>query len=189
MQTIRSFIAVETPESVRSEITKMITTFAKDDFSVKWVKHENLHITLLFLGDVYTDFVQQGVDTLSGIALTQKSFELSLKNIGAFPSQHSPRVIWIGVDVGKEELISLQEKIETAFTTIGYKPEKRKFHPHLTIGRARERMRYAEKVLNSQYESKSFLIKSLVFFKSTLSPQGPIYEKIKEFYFLATDLH
>jgi 2'-5' RNA ligase len=76
--------------------------------------------------------------------------------------------------------MNLQEKIETAFTNIGYQPEARKFHPHLTIGRARDTMSNPEKVFNTQYQSISFSIKSVVLFKSTLTPQGPIYEKIKE---------
>jgi 2'-5' RNA ligase len=178
---IRSFIAVEMPEQVRSEITKIIKSFAKDDFSVKWVKYENLHITLLFLGDTNNDFLNKGIELFTNIAKTEKSFEMSLQNIGAFPNQRSPRVIWIGVETGAQELTNLQEKIETAFTTIGHKPEARKFHPHLTIGRARDSMSNPERVFNTQYKSISFPIKSVVLFKSTLTPQGPIYEKLKEF--------
>ena len=188
MQMIRSFIAVEIPDNVRSEITRIISKTAENDFGVKWVKHENLHITLLFLGDVTNEFLQKGINELSAIAQTQKPFEMSFKNIGAFPSPRSPRIIWVGVEQGKNELTALQEKTENAFTGIGYKPEERKFHPHLTIGRVKERMS-STKVFETEYISTSFLIKSVVLFKSTLMPQGPIYEKIKEFYFLATDLH
>jgi len=181
LKMIRSFIAVKIPEQVRSEISRMINGFAKLDFSVKWVKYENLHITLLFLGDIDDDFLNSAIEQLNTIAKNEKMFQMSLKNIGAFPNQHSPRVIWIGTETGAQELTNLQEKVETAFTTIGYKPETKKFHPHLTIGRARDRMLNSEKVLSTQYQSILFPIKSIVLFKSTLTPQGPIYEKIKEF--------
>lgn len=181
MEMIRSFIAVEIPEQVRSDITRMVNKFARQDFSVKWVKHENLHITLLFLGDIDNEFLRNSIKTLADIALKEKSFEMSLKKLGAFPNTHSPRVIWIGAETGKTELVSLQEKIETAFTGIGYKPEPKKFHSHLTIGRVRERISIADKIFATEYESLVFKIESLVLYKSTLTPLGPIYEKIKEF--------
>ncbi|MEO0076828.1 MAG: RNA 2',3'-cyclic phosphodiesterase [candidate division WOR-3 bacterium] len=184
LQKIRAFIAVEIPQKVRTEICQLIDRFAQTGQSVKWVKPENLHITLLFLGDIDQNFLQQSIEQLTGIAKSEKGFKMSLKNFGAFPSQRMPRVVWIGVDQGAQALIDLQAKIEAAFTTIGYKPEERKFHPHLTIGRVRERMSNAEQVFNTRYQSEVFTINSLVLFKSTLTPQGPIYEKIKEFYFL-----
>ena len=183
MNTIRSFIAVEIPEQVRSDITRMINKFARQDFSVKWVKHDNLHITLLFLGDIDNEFLQNSIKTLTDIALKEKSFEMSLKKLGAFPNNHLPRVIWIGTETGKTELITLQKAVEDSFTAIGYKPEKRKFDPHLTIGRVRERISIADKIFATEYESLTFKIESLVLFKSTLTPLGPIYEKIKEFSF------
>ncbi len=181
METIRSFIAVEIPEQVRSDITRIINRFAREDFSVKWVKHENLHITLLFLGDIDNNFLENSIKALTDISGKEKSFDMSLKGLGAFPSPKSPRVIWIGAETGAKELSSLQEKIETAFTQIGYKPEEKKFHPHLTIGRVRERLSIADKIFTTEFSSPVFIIESLVLFKSTLTPQGPIYEKIKTF--------
>ena len=182
MEKIRSFIAVEIPEKVRSEITRMLSKFSQEDTGARWVKHDNLHITLLFLGEVTPDFIKQVVNELETIARTQKNFEMSFKNIGAFPSQRSPRIIWIGVERGEAEIIDLQSKIELSFTKIGYKPEQRKFHPHLTIGRVKFKFDNP-KVFEVGYKSEIFPVKSVVLFKSTLAPQGPIYEKINEFTF------
>lgn len=182
MEIIRSFIAVEIPDKTRTEITKMLDTFAKQDTGARWIKQDNLHITLIFLGEVSQEFLHNAQTELTSVAKNQKSFEMSLKNIGAFPSQRAPRIIWIGVDKGSDELIDLQSKIESSLTKIGYKPETRKFHPHLTIGRVKFRFNNP-KIFETNYQSETFAVKSVVLFKSTLMPQGPIYEKIKEFNF------
>lgn len=180
MEKIRSFIAVEISDKARSEITKMLNTFNQQDSGVRWIKQDNLHITLIFLGEVSQEFLEKVEKELSQVTQTQKQFVMSLKNIGAFPSQHSPRIIWIGVDKGSDELIDLQSSIEVGLTKIGYKPETRKFHPHLTIGRVKFRFN-DPKIFETSYQSEAFVVKSVVLFKSTLMPQGPIYEKIKEF--------
>ncbi|MCX8015359.1 MAG: RNA 2',3'-cyclic phosphodiesterase [candidate division WOR-3 bacterium] len=180
-QKIRAFIAVEIPEKVRAEIAQLIDRFAKNEPSVKWVKEDNLHITLLFLGEIDNDFLEKSINQLNGVARIKKGFRMSLKNFGAFPSQRSPRVLWIGIEQGAQELIDLQTAVESAFTTIGYKPEERKFHPHLTIGRVRDRIINAEPIFSTTYQSDVFNVKSIVLFKSTLTPQGPIYDKIREF--------
>jgi len=179
---VRSFIAIEIPEKIRTEIEIMLNQFAKADFSVKWVKRDNLHITLLFLGDASREFIESGCQQLESIIKTQKPFELSLSDIGAFPNQQQPRIIWLGVEKGVDQITELQAKIENGFTSIGFKPEARKFHPHLTIGRVKFRFTNP-KVFETTYQSEDFLVKSVALFKSTLYPSGPIYERIKEFQF------
>ncbi|MEO0091613.1 MAG: RNA 2',3'-cyclic phosphodiesterase [candidate division WOR-3 bacterium] len=182
MERIRSFIAIEIPEKIRDKIMEFVGKFQQQDYDVRWVKYENLHLTLCFLGNVSKDFLHKATDKLSAIVTTQKSFELSLKNFGAFPSLRSPRVIWIGVEKGGNELIDLQAKIESTMAEIGYKPEERRFHPHLTIGRVKKRIDN-DIIFTTQYNSGVFLVNSITLFKSILTPDGPIYEKIHEFPF------
>lgn len=182
MEIIRSFIAIEIPGRVRSEITRLMNKFAQEDRSVRWVKYDNLHITLLFLGDVTEAFLKKAENEIAQIAKQQKSFEISLYNIGAFPNPGSPRIIWIGVKDGNKEIIDLESKIETAFTNIGHKPEERKFHPHLTIGRVKFRFNNP-KIFETNYKSDIFPVKSVILFKSTLKLDGPVYEKLNEFNF------
>ncbi len=184
MEKIRSFIAIEIPGNIRHEVIKFINEFQQQDYDVRWVKFENLHLTLCFLGNVTKDFLQKVAEKLSIIVHTQKAFHLSLKNFGAFPNQRSPRVLWIGVEKGANDLIDLQAKIESTLAEIGYKPEERHFHPHLTIGRVKEKID-AGQIFNTQYKSETFLVKSVILFKSTLTPDGAIYEKLNEFSFKA----
>ena len=117
---------------------------------------------------------------LKGVGKAHKRFELSLKGIGAFPNERSPRIIWIGVERGREEIIKLQEGIEESLSTLGFKREERKFHPHLTIARVKGRADFKE-LLGVPYKSRVFLTDSLVLFKSTLTPKGPIYGELEKF--------
>jgi 2'-5' RNA ligase len=180
---IRSFIAIEVPNNIREEIAKVIDDLKQSDYPVRWVTKENLHLTLIFLGEVKEDFLDKVIGQLKVVANKAKSFEMNLQGLGAFPSQRSPRVIWIGTKIGEPEIINLQSKIETVLVTIGYKPEVRKFHSHLTIGRVKGVIKDPAKIFEYNYTSRSFPVKSIVLFKSTLRPEGPIYEKLQEFNF------
>jgi len=184
---IRSFIAIETPKDIRDNIGALQTQLRSGYGNlVRWVANENLHLTLIFLGEVKEDFLDKVKQELLAVAKTAKPFEANLNGLGAFPSQRSPRIIWVGMDKGKNEVIDLQSKVEKSLLTIGYKPEARKFHPHLTIGRVKYLKHASElpqAVFENNYTSRIFSVKSIVLFKSTLRPQGPIYEKLQEFNF------
>ncbi len=184
---IRSFIAIETPKDIRDNIgvlqTKLKTGLG---ILVRWVAIENMHLTLIFLGEVKEDFLNKVKEQLISAVQMVKPFEANLNGLGAFPSQKSPRIIWIGMDKGKNEVIDLQSKVEKSLMTIGCRPEDRKFHPHLTIGRVKGTIKEATNIFEANYTCRDFPVKSIVLFKSTLRPQGPIYEKLEEFHFGAS---
>jgi len=180
----RSFIAVEIPKDVRDGIGGLQANFkSAAGSSVRWVANDNLHLTLIFLGEIEETFLNKVKEQLTLAVKTIKSFEANLNGLGAFPSQRSPRIIWIGMDKGKDEVINLQAMAEKPLVTIGYKPEDRKFHPHLTIGRVKGIVKEPAKIFETNYTSRNFPVKSIVLFKSTLRPEGPIYEKLQEFNF------
>lgn len=181
---IRSFIAIETPTDIRDNIG-VLQTRLKPSLGnlVRWVAIENMHLTLIFLGEVKEDFLNKVMEQLTSVVKMVMPFEANINGLGAFPSQRSPRIIWIGMDKGKNEVIDLQTKVEKSLKTIGYKPEDRKFHPHLTIGRVKSVIKDSTKIFDNNYTSRNFPVKSIVLFKSTLRPQGPIYEKLEEFHF------
>jgi RNA 2',3'-cyclic 3'-phosphodiesterase len=181
---VRSFIAIEIPKDVRDGIVGLQANLKSSaGSSVRWVANDNLHLTLIFLGEVEENFLNKVKEQLVSVVKTVKPFKANLNGLGAFPSQRSPRVIWIGFDKGKDESVDLQASAEKALVTIGYKPEERKFHPHLTIGRVKGVVKEPAKIFETSYASRIFPVKSIVLFKSTLRPQGPIYEKLQEFNF------
>ncbi len=177
---MRTFIAVEIPDNQKNIIWNSIQEFKKLGLPVKWVEFENLHITLKFIGEIDEKKLDKILTTLSSVSIRTKPFAVQLENVGCFPGIRNPRVLWIGVSQGSNELISLTEDIENELSKCGVKKENKKFHPHLTFGRIKTPCRVDE-VLNRTIKTERFEIGAFVLFKSTLLPSGPVYEKIKIF--------
>jgi 2'-5' RNA ligase len=192
MPPIRSFIAIPIPQKIKTEIAVKIEEWTRDFLAlnemsaIRWVSEKNLHITLIFLGAVLPEFLMSTQKMLQSVSSTTSSFMMRLTGFGVFPSVRAPRVLWVGAKEGADKLTELQQQLERALTTIGHKPEERKFHPHLTIARIKtpsgpQLKEAINKILETNYQSELFLVNSIVLFKSTLAPDGPIYEAIKEF--------
>jgi 2'-5' RNA ligase len=133
---LRCFIAVEIPGKIKGDIGKLIEILRKHNADVKWVAHENLHLTLKFLGKTHEDLLPKIVESLSEIVLPYKPFCIKIYSMGVFPNRKYPRVIWIGME-DSEVLKRLQRDIDDSMASLGYQKEERIFHPHLTIGRVR----------------------------------------------------
>lgn len=177
---MRTFIAVEIPEKQRKAIWDLITEQKKKNLPIKWVEFENLHITLKFIGEIDEKKLERILPQLSTISGRTKSFKISLESLGCFPGIRNPRVLWIGVNQGGDELIKLATEIENELYKIGIKKEEKKFHPHLTIGRIKSPCK-VDDILNQTMKTDIFEVKEFILFKSTLQPSGPVYEKLKIF--------
>lgn len=168
---MRLFLGIEIPDSERERIEK-IKGKIKINGKIKWVEKENLHITLLFLGEKDPEKVLKLLDKFKF-----ESFEVSLKGLGVFPDMRRPRVLWIGVNYGVEKVKELYENLYIKLESLNVEREKR-FSPHLTIGRIKFGNVSYEKI---DYESEIFNVNGVVLFSSTLTQNGPIYEKMKVF--------
>jgi len=104
--------------------------------------------------------------------------------MGAFPHLKNPRVIWVGLVNGSQILTSLQKEIETELEKIGFQPEDRPFHPHLTLGRmksSRGKDELVERMEKHKEEGFGDLqVERVILFKSDLKPSGPIYTALRE---------
>jgi len=176
---MRTFIAVEVPEKIRREIDSFIKEQAKQNVPIKWVKFDNLHITLQFLGEIDESKKKETAAVIAEIARKFTRLQVKLEGIGCFPSPRNPRVLWIGVKEGAEKLCEIAQSLETALSRSGFKEEKR-FHPHLTIGRIKTSCK-VDNILEKNIETEPFQVNSITLFKSTLKPEGPIYEELENF--------
>lgn len=176
---MRAFLAVEIPQHVRKHVWRIVEGEKKKDMPIKWAKLENMHITLKFLGEI--DEKQQANISLAvkQIAGQHESFAVNLKDIGCFPNPKYPRVLWVGVEKGSEALCALAREIDEQLVSLGFKQEKR-FHPHITIARMRKPCA-VEDIMRHSIVTDTFKAKAVVLFKSTLTPQGPIYEPLEVF--------
>jgi len=182
-EKIRSFIAVDTSEQVKSELVRLLNELkGRTALNVKWVKPEQMHLTLVFLGEVSPEFIEKAKAQLAIVAKGFKPFQCQLENLGAFPSVQKARVIWSGLKRGEMELKELQAEVASVMAKIGYVPEKRTFTPHLTLGRIRE-PDDARFIQGCSFTSSVLLVDQLILFKSELQPTGPVYTKISSFPF------
>lgn len=138
MEAIRCFLAVEISDEIRRQAVKLIRQLAATGANVKWVAGENLHITTNFLGDITSQDVVDVSQTVINVARRHRAFDCELVGMGAFPNLENPRTLWVGAGEGSQSLVALQEDLTGTLADLGFPPEsKKKFHPHLTLGRMR----------------------------------------------------
>ncbi len=176
---IRSFIAIELPDSVRRRLEELVRELKKSDAAVGWVRPDGVHLTLKFLGSVSPEVIEQVKPVLVQIGLRTSSFYLQVAGCGAFPTIKSPRVIWAGLRGESEPLLRLQKEVEAAMVPFGFEPENRPFKPHLTIGRVKGRrgLQALQQILvdNRDVAAEPFDVTELVLYKSDLRPDGARY--------------
>src|SRR4051812_20126249 len=113
MARIRTFIAVDLGEDIRSHLLLAQRKLAREVADVKWVEEANLHLTLLFLGEVRDRELSEICRSVTRSAATLKVFSMEVKGIGCFPNTRRPRIVWAGVGEGAAEAIALHDALET----------------------------------------------------------------------------
>ena len=174
---MRTFVAVEiSNETTLNAITKLQSDLKID---AKPISKENMHFTLLFLGDISDDMAPKIMESLSSVSFSP--IELNLVDVGAFPNPRSPRVVWIGVDKdAAKNLVELAVQVEEKLRPLGFRSDK-PFKPHLTVFRIKDRMNDISHELNKfrSVEIGHETISKLKFKKSILTPTGPIYSDLQ----------
>ena len=112
-------------------------------------------------------------------------FSLELSDVGMFPNERQPRVLWAGVGGDLDALLTLQEQVEQALSPLGFPREKRPFNPHLTIGRVRDGVSKGERDRIGQVLSAASLqptqpwsVECISLIQSNLTPQGAVYTSL-----------
>jgi 2'-5' RNA ligase len=178
--SIRSFIAIELPQEVRDGLRglreQLQADFPKE--SLRWVPLEQIHLTLMFLGDILSDSLREMEPALGRICGACAPLRLRIEGLGCFPNSARPKVIWLGLGGDLEPLQALQTQIGQATQQWCKRAEERSFHPHLTIARLRDvRPRIARQVgltvNNTSFGSLGeWTAEAVSLMRSTLSPQG-----------------
>lgn len=180
---MRLFIAVDLNSQNKDALAGLQARLKKADADVKWVEPGNIHLTLKFLGEVNEEKIPKIISAIKESIAGFKPFSLEIVSLGAFPSLKYPRIIWAGIEKGKENLEKLAEGIETAMLKLGFPEEKRGFSSHLTLGRvrsAKNKDRLCRQISLASFPALPQDIASVNLYQSRLTPQGPIYEKLAE---------
>jgi 2'-5' RNA ligase len=172
----RLFIAIELPDAVKDQLLKL----RADISGATWVKRHGYHLTLRFLGDdIDATKLQPIKNALAGV--TSEPFMMQLQGVGRFPPnpKQGARVLWVGISA-PPVLSQLQAKIEHAVNRVGFPPEERDFHPHITLARLKS-FKPEPKVeqflqANQRFRTVPISVSEFHVISSVLSPQGPTYQ-------------
>jgi len=157
----------------------------REKLPVKWVRPENIHLSLKFLGDVeetrepeLRTALQRAAGT--GTRSEPRPLTLQLTGFGAFPDYHRPHVLWAGV-TPEPGLELLQHGVEQAFAPLGFPTEPRAFRPHVTLARAARDAKprdFAglEELLAGIDFDETVTVAAVDLMQSTLKPDGPVYQ-------------
>ena len=179
---MRAFLAVEISEEARGAIARLQDQLRSAGADVKWVEPHNLHLTLKFLGEIKESRVPELTERLNA-SLQTPPFAFTLEGSGAFPQPEHPKVLWAGVNEGKDSLIRLANEVETACNGCGFPPEERPFSPHLTIGRVRSPQglsRLVQKLQGTEFRGGKTDAGEILLFQSTLGPGSPVYQPVQK---------
>ncbi|RJR50170.1 MAG: RNA 2',3'-cyclic phosphodiesterase [Desulfobacteraceae bacterium] len=181
---IRSFLAFEKPDEIKGIIEEVSAALGKSRLDVRWVKAGNVHLTMVFLGNMQEEDLEAMEEPVQEICSTFTPFAVALKGLGCFPHTRNPRVIWIGLDGEIERMGRFRDDLQRRLIPFGIKEEKRAFRPHLTLGRfnsVRKTDRELEGFLERYRDLRSPLctLGELVLFKSELRRGGSIYTRLK----------
>ena len=175
---MRAFIAIDLPEKIKSKIADIQRGLGRIDLSCKWVQPKNMHLTLKFLGEINPSGLEEIKDAISRCAACFKTFETGLQEFGFFPNEKRPRVFFISTSCA-DTLKSMADNLEDKLEPLGFQKEGR-FKSHITLARIKQpkNIDCLLRELKNISLGETFAVGEIALYKSTLTPEGAIYEKI-----------
>jgi len=175
---MRLFLAVFPPPDVQHAACGHIEAMRHPGDGVSWVKPQNLHYTLRFLGEVGEDGARRAGEAATEAAAGSRTFIATLGELGAFPNPRRARVLWVGMSEGAEALVALARGLDRALAKRGFGAPDKPFSAHLTLGRVREPHRDWTAALAAARPAEPparFTVDRLCVVESQLSPRGATY--------------
>lgn len=168
----RLFIAIPVPEKIKQDLIKKI--ILPDNFKITGIN--NIHITILFLGDTDDKIIPDIITNLEKSATSIKTFKISIDNLGQFPEKGYPKIIYASGKTGENELIKSANIIRASLLNLGFKDDK-DFKYHITLARQKYLVKNTFKMPDISF-NYSFDFEKIVLYKSDLKPAGPVYSEI-----------
>ena len=181
---VRTFLSVPLPVEVKAKKNMFYSTIDQSKSHINWVKSQNLHLTLKFIGYTPENMFDKIISELSKVFLNEKPFSITIQKTGCFPLPEKPRTLWMGIDGNTSSLRNLVLNIENTMEALGFPKDDKNYFPHITIAR----IRYPQKItpdvkifLKSHYDPIVFVIDRVQFLASELLKTGAFYSTIKSF--------
>jgi len=178
---MRLFVAVDVPDAIKDAIERDVVARLRDALAgARWTRPEGRHLTLKFLGDVADERVEGVGEALSGAASRHVGFDAAFDGVGGFPNLKRPRVLWVGIGDGSEQLFDLSGDIETVLETLGFPAEDRPFRGHVTLARFPKPATIGA-LPDVTVTDEPFPVRDVVLFRSQLHPKGARYTALERF--------
>ena len=186
LRQVRLFAGVELDDRVREAAAGIAESLKRqlgNRVEARWISAANLHITLWFIGEVDD---RRGEEMLAGLGspFEEAAFDIEIEGLGAFPPSGAPRVIWLGVGAGGENLRRLHSELAARLRPFGFEPERRPYSAHLTIARVKDVSRaipyraFREMLQTIPAAAGRSRTTHVTAFRSRLSPKGANYEAL-----------
>jgi 2'-5' RNA ligase len=174
---VRAFLALEFEEAMRRRIAEAQEGLRRAVAGVRWLAPETVHLTLRFLGPAPPEALERLAPEVERAAKACPPCDARVDGVGFFPPHGPPRVIWLGLEL-PPPVLTLQSSCERAAAAAGFPPEERAFHPHVTLGRWRDRVRRPAAPALDLGRTE---LGPVVLFKSDLGPQGAVHTPLRSF--------
>jgi 2'-5' RNA ligase len=148
---------------------------------LRWEQRERYHLTLQFLGPVAE--LGPVVDGLASAVAACDAFSFRLGGAGAFPKPGRARVVWMGPALGGPDMVGLAAAVAGALRPAGYEPDRKEFHPHLTLARLKvpDNVGDVLAAIGPEAVGETFTVGEVVLYQSRLSAKGPTYTVLERF--------
>ncbi|OPY72695.1 MAG: 2',5' RNA ligase family [Syntrophorhabdus sp. PtaU1.Bin050] len=174
---MRAFLAFEIPDNIKHYLTALTKGMGAKITGVRWVGEEAQHLTLKFFGEIDEETTKAIGKNLAHIGTAYGSVETAMGMVDAFPNRKRARVIVVTLEEGVDKIKTIFDDIENSLSALGFEREKRGFVPHITLGRRKIPAPLLDRDIPRIEETK-FVLDKLVLFRSTLTPQGAIYNRV-----------
>lgn len=176
---MRTFVAVPLPEPIRKGLSAVSRELKSLDLHASFPLPESMHLTLKFLGEIAESKAVVVKEALDRLGDQCSAFQVEVRELGVFPHLGNPRVVWAGV--GRvDPLWDLQRRVEQELKPLGFSPEKKPFHPHLTLARIKSRKNIVRLIEYVEQQGRDvrigeFGVAEFHLYQSFLKPQGAEY--------------
>ena len=179
---IRTFIAIELPVEVKQAARQIQNRLRESIEGIRWVKHENIHLSVKFLGNVEENRINDIAAAVKNAVKDISVMILKTGHLGIFPNEKRPRILWLGIEGDVREFIRMSKNCESELAKLGYEKDAREIKPHITVGRIRSSKKQKGLVTilkDIPIESIEFRADALKLMRSELNPNGAVYTNLR----------
>ena len=169
----RVFIGIPIGHKIKSILTSLKSVFNCNPCIIKWIPSENIHLTLSFLGNFRVKDIPHLIESLEN-KITSNDFQLTITGTGVFPSSKSPKVLWLSISKGIDELTLLQSQVEKLVRVFNDNDDNNTFIPHISIARIKKGPLKIDVLpfLNIVYSPIELSVNSICLYENKLFPEG-----------------